>query len=134
MIAHLLAQVDFALRAIHLLMNLAGDLVLQFEHVQFLIEQFGDVIEPLLDVEHLQQTLAIFGRQRQRRGDQVRQPAGIIGVERVEQHFFRDVVVQFDGALEQVQHRLHGRAGFARVRVDLVEDARFGDQIRARLA
>ena len=130
---HLLAQVNLALRAIHLLMHLAGDLVFQFEHAQFLTEQFGDVIEPLFDVERFQQPLAFFARQRQRRGDQVSQPAGIIGVERVKQHFFRDIVVQFNRALEQVQHRLHGGVGLARVRVDLCQRARFGDQIGARL-
>ena len=58
--AHLLAQINLALRAIHLLMHLAGDLVLQFEHAQFLTEQFSDVIEPLFDVEHFQQALAFF--------------------------------------------------------------------------
>ena len=133
MIAHLLAQVNLALGAIHLLMHLAGDLVLQFQHAQFLTEQFGDAIQPLLDVERLQQPLALLGGQRQRRGDQVGQPAGIVGVEGVEQHLFRDVVVQFNRALEQVQHRLHGGVGLARVRVDLRQRARFGDQVRARL-
>ena len=131
--AQLFAQINLALGAIHLLMHLAGDLVLEFKHAQFLTKQFSDVIESFLDVERFQQALTFFRRQGERRGDQIRQPAGIIGVECVEQHFFRDVVVQLNRALEQIQDGLHGGVGFARVRVDLRQRAGFGNHVGTRL-
>ena len=44
---HLLAQVKLALAFIHLILDPAVDLVFQFQHIQFLGQQFVDPLQPL---------------------------------------------------------------------------------------
>ena len=119
---HLFAQIELALALIHLVLHPAVDLVFQFQHIQFLGQQFVDALQALARVLHQQQLLAFGQVDRDRRGDHIRQPARLGDVHGKEMRLFGDGPVQRDTALEQVQGVAHqclgGLVGSGRLRDD----------------
>ena len=108
---HLLAQVEFALALIHLILDTAVDFILQLEHIQFLGQQFVDALQALARVLHQEQLLALGQVDGDRRGDHIRQPARFGDVHGEEMGLFRDGPVQGNAALEQVQGIAHQGLG-----------------------
>src|SRR3989454_3438959 len=79
---HLLTQVVLALRLRHLGLDVGLDLGAQLEDLRLLPERADEPLEPLLDVDRLEQLLLERRRQRrQRRHDQIRE-----GARRSEEH------------------------------------------------
>ena len=74
---HLLAQQEFALALVHLLLHLLVNLVAQLEDFLFFGKLVDQRFQALANVECFEQLLAHHGGQRrQRRSDEIRQPAG----------------------------------------------------------
>ncbi len=121
---HLLAQVEFALALIHFILDTAVDFIFQFEHIQFLGQQFVDALQALARVFHQEQLLALGQVDGNCRGDHVRQPARFGDVHGKEMGLFGDGPVQGDAALEQVQGIAHQGLG------GLIGSGRFDDDAR----
>ena len=94
---HLLAQQEFALALVHLLLNLLVNLVAQLEHFLFLGKLAHQRFQPLADVEGFEQFLAHHGvERRQRRSHEIGQPR-----RRIDIHHFG---LQIVGKLRRTRH------------------------------
>ena len=80
---HLLAQVVLALRLLHLVLHFGLDLVAQLLNFQFLRQMLVNLLQPNVDVRGFQYFLLVRGRKRrQRRGDEIHQPARLFDIHR----------------------------------------------------
>ena len=98
----LLAQEVLALALLHLGLHLRLDLRAELEHLELAREDRRDVAQPLLDVDRLEQLLALLGRDRaQRRGDEMRERARVVDVRRRELQLLGQVRREPDDLREQ---------------------------------
>jgi hypothetical protein len=87
--AQLLAQVELALVLFHLALNVALDLVTEFDDFQFFGEQQRELAHALGGVAFFQQRLPVGGLQAHRRGDEVGQNRRVGDVLNLHLHFAR---------------------------------------------
>ena len=81
----LLAQEVLALALLHLGLDLRLDLRAELEHLELAVQDRRDLAQPLLDVDRLEQLLALLGLDAaQRRGDEMGERARVVDVRRRE--------------------------------------------------
>ena len=109
----LLAQEILALPLLHLGLNLGLDLRSELEDLELAVEDRRHGAQPLLDVDLLQDLLALLGLDRaQRRGDEVAQRARVVDVRGSQLKLLGQVRREPDDAREEALH-------VARQRLDL---------------
>ena len=97
----LLAQEVLALALLHLRLHLRLDLRAELEHLQLAAQDRGDLAQALLDVDRLEDLLALLGRDRaHRRRDEVRERARVVDVRRRELQLLGQVRGEADDARE----------------------------------
>ena len=102
---HLLAQVVFALRLLHTILDFRLDLVAQLLHFQLFGQVLIDFFQTHTDVARLQRLLLIGRRKRgQRRGDKVHQPSRLFDVHRHGRKLVRERGRTGHDLLKQGQH------------------------------
>ena len=118
---HLLAQVVLALRLLHPVLHFGLDLVAQLLDFEFLRQMLVDFFQPHADVGGFERVLLVGGRKRrQRRSDEIHQPARLVDVHGDGRQFIRQRRRARHDLLEQGQHvalqrfdfRVLGRNGF----------------------
>ena len=131
----LLAQEVVALRTGDLLLHVVLDLGLELEVLPLLDQLLAQELHALAHIEHLQQVLALHGGQRrQRRGDEIRQRAGLLDAG---QHG-QDVVREVGGAQHDFRKQIpkvarQGEVHLVRLRRDDVRE-RLDVHAQVRLA
>ena len=79
---HLLTQIVFALRLLHLVLHFCLYLVAQLLDFQFLGQMVVDGLQPLCDFRRFQDFLLVLGgKKRQRRRHKIHQPARLVNVD-----------------------------------------------------
>jgi hypothetical protein len=105
----LLAQVELALILLHLALNVALNLVAEFDHFEFLGEQQREFTHPARGVTLFEQRLPIGRLQTHRRCDEIRQHAGIGDVLNFHLHLARRLRQVGEQFLEEAAEiTLHG--------------------------
>ena len=72
---HLLVEVVLALALLHLALDAPADALLDLEDLELALDQLQQVLEALLDAEHLEHFLLLLELQRQVRGDGIAEAA-----------------------------------------------------------
>ena len=127
----LLAQDRLALVLRELLAHLQVDLLLDLDQLDLALQQHEQPPQPLRHVALHQQRGALLGRQVDRRGDDVAQPAGILVLVEHLRRLVRDVGRDGDELLGDVVHRHAQPVDLDRVLADLDQRLVGGDAGRA---
>ena len=125
----LLAQEVLALALLHLRLDLRLDLRAELEHLELAAEDPRDLAQPLLDVELLEQLLALLGLDRaERRGDEMRERARVVDVRGGELQLLGQVRRQADDAAEEPLHVPRQRLELGRLDDDVGQRAELAEQ------
>ncbi len=114
---HLLVQVVLALALLHLALHAAADALLDLEDIELAFDELQQMLEALLDVEHLEHFLLLLELERQVRGDGVAEPAGFVDTRERSQDLRRNLLVQLHVLIELLDHRAAHRFGLVIRRV-----------------
>ena len=112
---HLLVQIVFALRALHLAFHAALDLALDLQDRQLALHVAIDLFQPLGDVKFFQKLLLLRDRDAQMAGHEVGQTRGLAGVGHRGQRLLGDVLLDLGVTLELFRNRAHQRVGGVRI-------------------
>ena len=132
----LLAQDVLALGLVHLGLDLGLDPALELEDLDLVREEVGDELEPLDDVDRLEQLLALLGGHVRAVGDHVGQQPGLADVARGDGGLRRDRRAAGDVLLDLGLDRAHQRLDLETLgdRVRELLDGRAEVRIRRREA
>ncbi len=127
----LLAEEVLALPLLHLRLHLRLDLRAQLEDLELATQDRRDLPQALLDVECLEQLLALLGPDRpQRRGDEVRERTRIVDVRRGELQLLRQIRSEPDDAREETLDVPGERLELRCLDDDVRERAELAEQVR----
>ena len=113
---HLLVEIILALRLLHLALDARADALLDLKHRDLALHQRQALLETLGDRIDLQDRLLVGELDRQMRGDRIGELAVVVDLADRGDDLGRDLLVEFDVALEFGDDRARQRLGF-----DLVE-------------
>ena len=126
----LLAQEVLALALLHLRLHLRLDLRAELEDLDLAREDRRDLTQPLLDVDRLEELLALLGRDRaQGRGDEVGERARVVDVRRGELELLGQVGREPDDLREEALDVARQRLDLGRVGVLVREPLELADEI-----
>ena len=130
---HLLVQVVLALALLHLPLDAAADALLDLQDVDLGLELRQQVLEALLDLEHLEHLLLLLELERQVRRHRVGEAAGFVDAGERGEDLRRDLLVQLDVLVERGEQRAAHRLDFGRRRAVGRNRARLGNPVRAHV-
>ncbi|MNW47809.1 hypothetical protein D3C74_251530 [compost metagenome] len=89
---HLLAQIIFLLRLLHLFLDALVDFTFQLKHFALVIQDVEEFLQPLADVDRFKDFLLIFDLQRQMAGNDVCQAPRFLNVRYRSQRLRRNLL------------------------------------------
>ncbi len=122
--AQLLAQEVLALRAVHLLARLGGELLLHLEQVDLTLEQLGDTPQPHQPVGGLEQGLGVLELELEIGGGEIGEAAGVLEIGGNHHHLARDRAAEAGHLVELVLDDPHQGLG-----LHVLRRRRFGDAL-----
>jgi hypothetical protein len=130
---HLLVQVVLALALLHLPLDAAADALFDLQDVDLGLELRQEVLEALLDVEHLEHLLLLLELERQVRRHGVGEAPRLVDAGKRSEDLRRDLLVQLDVLVERGEQRAAHRLDLGQRRV--VERHRHGfrDPVRSHV-
>ncbi len=109
---HLLPEIVFPLGLIHVLLHLRLDLIAQFQNLNLPVQEQVNLVEPLMDINHLQESLFFRCVNVQVRGNEVGQNGGRFNITDHRPQFGGEVGCVFNGFLEKAFQVHHHRIDF----------------------
>ena len=116
---HLLVEIIFALRLLHLALDARANALLDLQHRDFALHQRQAFLQPARDVDGLQHVLLVRDLHRNMRGDGVGELREILDLRHRADDLGRDALVELHIALEFGNDRTAERLDFDR-RIDFI--------------
>ena len=122
---HLLVEVIFALRLLHLPLDARADALFHLQDGNLGFHEAHRLLQPLLDGERAEHFLLLGNLDRKMRGDGIGELGIVVDLAGRADHFGRNLLVQLHIVLEVGDHRARERLDLDFFLVRLAEDAGF---------